>query len=153
MNELLEAFREVHFRSRSWAIYVPLILMAIDIVTGLVRAWSQESFQSAKMRKGLSKKVGEICVLVIGELVSFGLGLPKEIMTGISLYISFMEFMSNMENFHDIGVPIPKFLEAALKGVDDAINNQDSGSAAESTKKIIDDVVLPEKEGESENDN
>lgn len=64
-----------------------------------------------------------------------------------------MEFMSNMENFHDIGVPIPKFLEAALKGVDDAINNQDSGSAAESTKKIIDDVVLPEKEGESENDN
>lgn len=38
-------------------------MMAIDFVTGTACAWSKHNFKSAKMRRGLAKKIGEIAIL------------------------------------------------------------------------------------------
>ena len=77
------------------------------------------------MRSGLTKKVGEIAILVIGELFSYGMRIPPFIMAGISAYIIFMEFMSIMENLKKMGVPIPGFISKVLNTVDLALKEED----------------------------
>ena len=113
------------FRNEFWILILPVSLMAIDILTGLLYAWSTETFKSKKMRSGLSKKVGEIAILVIGELFSYGMRIPPVIMAGISAYIIFMEFMSIMENLKKLGVPIPGFIAKILNTVDLALKEED----------------------------
>lgn len=81
--------------------------------------------QVQKMRSGLTKKVGEIAILVIGELFSYGMRIPPFIMAGISAYIIFMEFMSIMENLKKMGVPIPGFISKVLNTVDLALKEED----------------------------
>ena len=126
----LENFR---FRNEFWILILPVSLMAIDILTGLLYAWSTETFKSKKMRSGLSKKVGEIAILVIGELFSYGMRIPPLIMAGISAYIIFMEFMSIMENLKKLGVPIPGFIAKILNTVDLALKEED---ITEALKKV-----------------
>ena len=115
----------IHFTSGLWVLLLPLALMGLDIITGLVKAWSNEDFKSKKMRTGLSKKIGEIAIIVIGELFQYSLTLPTYIMTCVSLYISFMELMSNVENLNKLGVPLPAFLTKVLQSVDDSLKNDD----------------------------
>lgn len=121
------------FTNELCVLILPVSLMAIDILTGLLYAWSTETFKSKKMRSGLSKKVGEIAILVIGELFSYGMRIPPVIMAGISAYIIFMEFMSIMENLKKLGVPIPGFIAKILNTVDLALKEED---ITEALKKV-----------------
>ena len=113
------------FTNEVWVLILPVSLMAIDFFTGLLYAGSTSTFKSQKMRSGLTKKVGEIAILVIGELFSYGMGIPPFNMAGISAYIIFMEFMSIMENLKKMGVPIPGFIAKVLNTVDLALKEED----------------------------
>ena len=120
-------------RNELWILILPVSLMAIDFITGLLYAWSTNTFKSKKMRSGLTKKVGEIAILVIGELFSYGMRIQPIIMDGISAYIIFMEFMSIMENLKKMGVPIPGFISKVLNTVDLALKEED---ITEALKKV-----------------
>ena len=76
----MELLQNFHFSNEVWILILPLSLMFIDFFTGSINAWSNNDFQSKKMRLGLNKKVGELAIIVIGELFSYGLGLPDYIM-------------------------------------------------------------------------
>lgn len=115
----------IKFSSGLWVLMLPLALMGLDIITGLVKAWSKEDFKSKKMRTGLSKKIGEIAIIVIGELFQFALSLPTYIMSCVSLYIVFMELMSVVENLNELGVPLPAFITKALETVDESLKKED----------------------------
>lgn len=130
VKALLDGF---HFRNETWVLIIPLAMMAIDFFTGTMYAWSTSTFKSKKMRSGLTKKVGEISILVIGELFSYGMRLPAYIMPCVSAYIIFMEVMSVMENLKKMGVPIPEFINRVLNTVDDALREED---VTEAVKKV-----------------
>ena len=125
MDDILQFISQFHFRNELWVLFIPLGLMAIDILTGIVKAWAKNDFKSAIMRAGLAKKAGEIMILVVGELISYGLMLPDAIMNGISFYIIFMEFMSILENADELGIPIHKFVKDVINNVDDKLQHGD----------------------------
>lgn len=116
----MDIIKELHFTSDTWAIALPMILIGIDVLTGLMNSWAEKDFKSAIMRKGLSKKFGEIVIIVLGELFSYGVGLPDYIMNGILFYVGFMEFMSIIENLDKLGVPIPKKIKQVINNDADA---------------------------------
>ena len=124
MDDILEFISQFHFRNELWVLFIPLGLMAIDVLTGIIKAWAHNDFKSAIMRAGLAKKAGEIMILVVGELISYGLMLPDAIMNGISFYIIFMEMMSILENADELGIPIPKFVKDVINNVDDTLQNK-----------------------------
>lgn len=97
----------LHFTSRTWAFILPFILIFIDFLTGMIDSFLKKNFKSSKMRSGLSKKIGEIVIIVIGAVFSKALDLPEFIIDGIFFYISFMEFMSILENIDKMGVHLP----------------------------------------------
>jgi toxin secretion/phage lysis holin len=123
MEDILQFVEQFHFRNELWVLFIPLGLMAIDVLTGVIKAWAHNDFQSAIMRAGLAKKAGEIMILVVGELISYGMMLPDSIMNGISFYIIFMEIMSIMENLDELGIPIPKFVRDVINNVDDKLQH------------------------------
>lgn len=125
MEDILQFVEQFHFRNELWVLFIPLGLMAIDVLTGVIKAWAHNDFKSAIMRAGLAKKAGEIMILVVGELISYGLMLPDAIMNGISFYIIFMEIMSIMENADELGIPIPKFVRDVINNVDDKLQHGD----------------------------
>ena len=123
MEEIYSFVSQFHFRNELWVLFIPLGLMAIDILTGIVKAWAQNDFKSKVMRAGLAKKAEEILILIAGELISFGLMLPDAVMNGVSFYIIFMEGMSILENVDQLGIPVPGFIKKAINNVDEQLKN------------------------------
>ena len=127
---MIDIIKTLHFTNMAWLLLLPVAMMAIDIVTGVINAWKQKDFQSTKMRAGLAKKAGELLIIVVGVLFTYGLGVPDYIIKFISLYIIVMELMSIIENIDKLGVPLPK----AIK---DVINNAGQGLQDTEASAII----------------
>ena len=125
MNDFLQMMGNFKFRNEFWCLILPIVLMAFDILTGFVNAWGKREIESSKLRTGLSKKVGEIAILVIGELFSFAMRLPAEVMTFISIYIILMEFVSIFENLDKLGIPIPGSVKKVVNNAQNAIEDAD----------------------------
>lgn len=121
---LMDLLAKIHFASYKWIMILPCAMMAIDIVTGFLAAWFvQKNFESAKMRAGLVKKVGEILIILMGIMFTTGMQLPPYILKAISLYILLMECLSIIENLNKMGVPLPKFLKNFVNNVHNSIQN------------------------------
>jgi len=125
MEEIKELLNTFHFTNEIWAVMIPIILMGIDILTGIVNAWIKGQIKSSKLREGLAKKFGEISVIIIGEIFVIGFGLSNFLSDGISLYLIIMELISICENLDKLGVPIPKFIKKALAETNDKINEDE----------------------------
>ena len=118
-----EIIARVQFSNAAWVFIIPIALMGIDYATGILNAWLKGEIKSKKMREGLAKKFGELCVLVIGAIFSYGLAVPVIILNFVSIYIMIMESISICENLNKLGVPIPKFIKKALSEANETIQN------------------------------
>ena len=112
-NVLFYWNKNIQFTNIYWSIITPIILIVLDILTGIILAWKNDNFKSAKMREGLSKKFGEIVYILIGILTNFALGTDL-ILYFVVGYICLMEISSLFENIDKLGVPIPKQIKDKL---------------------------------------
>lgn len=108
-----EIIQNIHFTNLWWAILAPLILIIIDVLTGVVIAWRNNDFQSSKMRAGLSKKFGELVYVLVGILTKYALGTDLILYFAVG-YICLMEISSLAENCDKLGVKMPEKLKDKL---------------------------------------
>lgn len=118
-----EIIARIQFSNVSWTFIVPIVLMGIDFATGIINAWIKDQIKSTKMREGLAKKFGELCVLIMGAIFVYGLSVPSIVLNFVSVYIMIMELISICENLNKLGVPIPKFIKKALDDANNKIQN------------------------------
>lgn len=109
----MEYLMNLQITSEKWYFIVPLILIIMDILTGLVHAWTEGNIKSYIMRQGLGKKFGEICYILLGILSKYVTG-SSIIMIFLTCYISFMELLSLFENCAKLGVPMPEIIKEKL---------------------------------------
>lgn len=134
---MLDFIRSIHFASLTWIMILPLSLMGIDVLTGLFNAlWKEKNFKSSVMRAGLVKKVGEIAIILIGLLFTYGMTLSLHIMEAVSLYLIIMELMSIFENLDKMGVPLPKFIKDVVNNVGHSLQNDSAKELAEKVHKL-----------------
>ena len=100
----------IDFQYSRLSLFLPIALMAIDILAGFVSAWAKKKINTSIMRKGLAKKFGEILVLMIANVVFYSMGLSEAVVYGTAIYISAMEFLSVCKNLEKLGVKMPKIL-------------------------------------------
>ncbi len=110
MEELIQ---NIHFTSIWWAILAPMLLIIVDVLTGLVIAWRNGDFKSSVMRAGLSKKFGELVYVLVGILTKFALGTELILYFAVG-YICLMEISSLAENCDKLGVKMPQKLKEKL---------------------------------------
>ena len=144
MEETFEILEHLRFTNSWWITIIPCSLILLDIVTGVINAWIKGELKSYRLREGLGKKAGEIVILILGSLAHHGLGVSKAIPCILSLYITFMEFVSLMENLKKLGVPIPKFIDKALAGANEAIQNGEL--PADKINKVADTLEKDKQE-------
>lgn len=110
MESILQQFNFVNI---TWAIITPLILIILDVLSGVVIAWKNNDFKSSKMRTGLSKKFGEILYIIIGIVTKLALGTDIVLYFLVG-YITLMEVSSLIENIDKLGVPIPDKIKSKI---------------------------------------
>ena len=103
-----------------WFILLPLLLEVLDVITGYLNAWIKNDIQSAKMREGLGKKVGELIYCSVALLINILFNLPS-ISYFITGYICFMELMSLCENCDKLGVPMPNLLKKKVNNLEEEL--------------------------------
>lgn len=90
------------------AIVLTCTLIALDYVTGLIKAVLQQKVQSSIMRQGLWHKLAEILAILLAYLVvleGHHLQLPFDIdflLPGVVAWITVMEVTSILENIGEI---------------------------------------------------
>ena len=99
--------------------HIPLIVcafMALDVVSGLVKGWSQKALSSTKLRKGLGNKMGFIIMLVLAYACEYAmgyldLGFTVPLVPAVSVYICLTEVVSICEN---VAIINPDLQQSAL---------------------------------------
>lgn len=118
-ENILNDLREAMSTAEDYKLLLlPFILMVFDFLTGITHAWATGHLKSYKMRDGLNKKVGEICILLVGYIFTWTINAPKYLMIGLTIYIVIMELISLSENLDKMGVPLPKPLKKALRNAE-----------------------------------
>ena len=125
----MEQLRNISFTHRYWILFLPLFLMAADVVTGWIQATINETWDSSKMRVGLYRKSGELLVIIIGYVVYAAISLPVDVPAFIAGYIIVMEIISVAENLEEAGLPVPRWVTRRLKKVADDLSEDDDPEA------------------------
>lgn len=91
-----------------------LILMAVDYITGLSKAYCTKTLNSKTGFKGIIKKIVMICMIVLAYQIDILMGNVGIKNLTIGILIS-NEGLSILENCSICGVPIPKKLKELLE--------------------------------------
>lgn len=125
-----------------WAIFVLLVCLVLDYITGTWAARARGEWSSEIARQGLWHKLGEIVALLVAALCDIAVQVILQTAAApligdfrykgyitliVCIWYTFTELGSIIENAGKLGAPIPKWLAkgiAQLKGkVDNAAPN------------------------------
>ena len=123
-----------YFREIAIPLVFLILVMVIDYVTGMVKAWINADLSSKTGIKGIVKKVCYLLVVCVAAVVDWLLasGLKKVGITVeinylfgviVSIWLIINELISILENLATIGVPMPAFLTAIVHKLKVAVEN------------------------------
>ncbi|MFD2209255.1 holin family protein [Virgibacillus halophilus] len=110
----LYLFGEVKF------LHLLLLLMALDIVTGLFKAWKNRNLWSRKSLFGYARKVLVLVVIILANVVDQVLDLNGMVAYATVLFYLTNEGLSIIENLADVGVLVPTGLAEKLKNIENS---------------------------------
>ena len=99
------------------AIACLLIAIALDYVSGIIKAYVTKTLSSKIGLRGILKKVGVLLVVMLAVLIDRVSGETGAIRTLVIYYFVANEGLSIIENLAEADVPIPKSLKKALKAL------------------------------------
>lgn len=103
-----------------------LLMVAIDYVTGIMKALIQKNLNSYIGWKGFMKKCGIFITIIVSVQIENITHQPESIHNLVAFAFVVNEGVSILENLIDIGVPVPNFLVKFLKKMKDD-NEKDGG--------------------------
>ena len=94
-----------------------LIAIAIDYISGLIKAYNTRTLDSKIGFKGILKKVGILCIVCLAVVVDRITGESGAIRTLVIYYFVANEGLSILENLSIAGLPIPQSIKKALQAL------------------------------------
>lgn len=92
-----------------------LVFIALDYISGLIKAYSCKALSSKIGFRGILKKVGVLIIVAVGVLVDRITGGSGAVRSLVIYYFVANEGLSIIENLGQAGLPIPKSIKNALK--------------------------------------
>lgn len=128
----------IYFKKLLAPLIIMLIAMAIDYITGLIKAYMQKELSSKKGMLGIFKKFAYILVVVVGIIadylcklfitefdINFTFTIPIALLLAIWLTIN--ELISILENLNAINIPMPKFLQVLISKLKNTVEENTNG--------------------------
>lgn len=98
-----------------------VFFMAVDYVTGLIKAYDKHELSSQIGFKGIFKKVIILCLVSVAHMIDLHvIGTNSVVMSATTMFYIANEGISILENAADLGIPLPPPLIKALKQISDA---------------------------------
>ena len=94
-----------------------LVAIALDYLSGLIKAYETKTLSSKIGLRGILKKVGVLLVVMLSVLIDRVAGETGAIRTLVIYYFVANEGLSIVENLAQAGVPIPQTIKKALKAL------------------------------------
>jgi toxin secretion/phage lysis holin len=91
------------------------LLMLIDIITGIMKAWKNKKLRSRNAWFGYIRKILVFTVVIMANIIDTILGLNGILTFGTVLFYVGNEGLSVLENLAEIGVPVPKMISERLQ--------------------------------------
>lgn len=117
--EHLEAARFFLFGDVKF-LHLLLLLMALDIVTGIFKAWKNQNLWSRKSLFGYARKILVLVVIILANVIDQILGLEGAVTYATVLFYIANEGLSIIENLAEVGVLVPTSLAEKLKHIDNS---------------------------------
>lgn len=95
-----------------------LILIIIDILTGVVKAWKMGKLRSRNAWFGYVRKVMTFLVIIVANIMDQVIGLNGVLTFGTVLFYISQEVLSITENLAQIGVKVPAAIIDRLQVID-----------------------------------
>lgn len=128
-------FGEVKF------LHLLLLLMGLDIITGVFKAIKNENLWSRKSLFGYARKVLVLVVIILANVIDQILGLSGAVTYATVLFYIANEGLSIIENLAVVGVLVPKGIAEKLNSIEsgksfsEEISEEMSGSKVDENLK------------------
>ena len=104
----------------SLPLQVLVTFIVLDYCTGVVAAYVGKRLDSSIGARGIARKVGFMVLVALAHLLDKGTGMSAPVLqTATIWFLVANEGLSITENLGEIGVPIPRTLQDALKRLRD----------------------------------
>lgn len=94
-----------------------VIVIALDYISGVMKAFVMKSLSSKIGLYGLLKKIGSLLVVMLAVVVDRVTGNTGMIRNLVIYYFVANEGLSIIENLGQAGVPVPQSIKKALKAL------------------------------------
>ena len=109
-----------------------VIAVALDYISGIIKAFVNKELSSKIGVKGLLKKVGVFVIVALAVLLDKVSGSTGAVRTLVIYYFVANEGLSIVENLGEAGLPIPDVIKRALK----SLKNESKGKKKNGNKKL-----------------
>lgn len=117
-------------------IIVLLILMFIDIITGVMKGISNQKLWSRKSLFGFARKILVLLIIVVANLIDYTLNLQNMLLLATVSFYILNEILSIIENSAELGLPIPKEITEKLAVMRKTDSSIDYGYAILKEKEL-----------------
>ena len=104
-----------------------IIAIAIDYISGIIKAFINKELSSKIGVKGLLKKVGVLLIVALATLIDKITGETGMVRTLVIYYFVANEGLSVIENLGEAGLPIPDVIKKALKSLKNESKGKTNG--------------------------
>lgn len=122
-----EAFHTFIYAGDFKLLYFLMVLMLIDIITGLAKAFKNKNLWSRKSMYGFGRKILVFCIIILANIIDQILNLNSGLLMITIFYYIANEGLSIVENCAEMGILIPDEIGEKLK----VIRNNDKGDKHE----------------------
>lgn len=112
-----------------------VIAVALDYISGVIKAFVNKELSSKIGLKGLLKKVGVFVIVALSVLLDKVSGSTGAVRTLVIYYFVANEGLSIVENLAETGLPIPDVIKRALKNLKNESKGKKKNDKKLSTKK------------------
>lgn len=104
-----------------------VIAIALDYISGIIKAFVNKELSSKIGVKGILKKVGVLVVVALAVLIDKITGESGAVRTLVIYYFVANEGLSIVENLGEAGLPIPDVIKKALKSLKNESKGKTNG--------------------------
>lgn len=115
----MEKFQTFLYSGDMKFLYFLILLMAVDVITGLAKAFKNGNLWSRKSMYGIGRKMLVFCIIIVANILDQILGLQNGLlMVTVFFYIA-NEMLSIVENCAEMNVLVPQQVRDKLKVMQD----------------------------------
>ena len=123
-----------YFREVAIPLIILIVVMIIDYISGMAKAWIKAELSSKVGLKGIIKKICYLLVVCVAAVVDWliasglqkvGINITVNYLIGVivTIWLIINELISILENLSVVGVPLPPFLSAVVHKLKISVEN------------------------------